>query len=160
MKKIVIITLFLGMLFTSCDNDSIAGDPTFSDVTWYSSTTPLNVDTYTTVKVGKALSIMDLSQGALSHEWKIVDGTSFLTVGFSNANTSPVPDLTPFIDTTKGLSTTDKIVYIYFPTVGDYTVTLKNTFKDKVTYKGTIPVDAVLIDGVWVFEQVFQIQVI
>jgi hypothetical protein len=158
MKKIIIIALFSGLLFTSCEKDSLTPDPSFSDVTWYSST-PLSVTAPITLAAGKALSIFDLSQGELSHEWKIEEGTYFLKTGFKNSNTTPLPDLTSFIDESKGLTTTDKAVYIYFPTAGNYTVTLRNTFKEKVTYKGTTPVDAVLIDGVWVFEQVFNIKV-
>ncbi|WPR71371.1 hypothetical protein SLW70_15765 [Flavobacterium sp. NG2] len=159
MKNIVIIAMFLGLFFTSCEKESLTPDPEFSDVTWYSST-PLSVTAPITIPAGKALSIFDLSQGTLSHEWKIKEGSHFLKSGFKNVNTVPYPDLTPYIDATKGLVTTDATVFIYFPTAGDYTVTLRNTYKDKVTYKGTTPVDAVLVDGVWVFEQVFQVKVL
>ncbi|GIZ08882.1 hypothetical protein [Flavobacterium sp. UMI-01] len=157
MKNIVII-LFLGLFFTSCEKETLTPDPNFSDVTWYAST-PLNVSAPIMLPAGRALSIYDLSQGLLTHEWKIVQGSHFLKPGFTNVLAAPYPDLTPFIDTSKGLSTTDATVFIYFPTAGNYTVTLKNTYKDKVTYKGTTPVEAVLVDGVWVFEQVFQITV-
>ncbi|MCW2119018.1 hypothetical protein [Flavobacterium sp. 7A] len=167
MKKLIIIVIgVIGFFFTSCEKESITGSPTYSDVTWYASTglkvtTPTFTPPPTQIAAGKALSIYDLSQGALTHEWKISDGASFLLPGFKNASpVGTVNDLTPFIDPSKGLSTTDNTVFILFPTVGNYTVTLRDTFKEKVTYNGSVPVDAVLIDGVWVFEQVFQIQVV
>ncbi|WP_366184018.1 hypothetical protein [Flavobacterium ovatum] len=168
MKKILIIVIVaIGFFFTSCDQDPITGTPNYSDVTWYASnalkvTTPTYTPAPTQIVAGKAISIYDLSQGALTHEWKISTGASFLLPGFKNASgtTGTVNDLTPYIDASKGLSTTDTTVFILFPTVGDYTITLRNTFKEKVTYNGSIPVDAVLIDGVWVFEQVFQIKAV
>lgn len=158
MKNIVIIALIVGFLFTSCEKETLTPDPEFSDVTWYAST-PLSVTAPIILPAGKALSIFDLSQGVLSHEWKIEEGSYFLKSGFTNVSVAPYPDLTSYIDETKGLTTTDATVFIYFPTAGNYTVTLKNTYKDKVTYKGSTPVEAVLVDGVWVFEQVFQITV-
>lgn len=161
MKKIIIIAVIFGTMFTSCTSESLTPDPTFSDVTWYAST-PLKTTGSITIVAGKTISIFDLSQGTLSHEWTIMNGSHFLTTGFSNSNvpgtTTPV-DATPFIDATKGLTTTDKTVFVYFPKAGNYTITLNNTFKDKVTYKGATPIDAVLVNGVWVFEQVFNVTV-
>lgn len=166
MKKLIIVLVTVGFFFTSCEKEAITGTPNYSDITWYASsglqvTTPTFTPPPTQIVAGKALSVYDLSQGALSHEWKISSGASFLLPGFKNANTATgaINDLTPFIDPSKGLSTTDYTVFILFPTPGDYTVTLRDTFKEKVTYKGSVPVDAVLIDGVWVFEQVFKISV-
>jgi hypothetical protein len=160
MKKLIIVMLAIGFFFNSCEKEPITGTPNYSDVTWYAST-PLKVNAPAQIAAGKAISIYDLSQGALTHEWKISTGASFLLPGFKNATpVGTVNDLTPFIDTSKGLSTTDSTVFILFPTAGSYTITLRNTFKEKVTYNGSVPVDAVLIDGVWVFEQVFQITVI
>ena len=161
MRKVIIIALIFGALLSSCTSESVTPDPTFSDVTWYASTPLKTTGSIAHVK-GKTISIFDLSQGAISHEWTIMTGTHFLKTGFSNSNipgtTTPV-DATPFIDATKGLSTTDKTVFVYFPTAGNYTITLKNTYKNKVTYNGTSIVDAVLVDGVWVFEQVFNVTV-
>ncbi|AWG23270.1 hypothetical protein FFWV33_17920 [Flavobacterium faecale] len=167
MKKLIIIVLVsIGFFFTGCEKESITGTPSYSDVTWYASN-GLNVTTATVtpppteIVAGKALSVYDLSQGALTHEWKISTGASFLLPGFKNASpVGTVNDLTAFIDPSKGLTTTDYTVFILFPTAGDYTVTLRDTFKEKVTYKGSVPVEAVLIDGVWVFEQTFKIKVI
>ncbi|NRS90652.1 hypothetical protein HNQ02_003599 [Flavobacterium sp. 7E] len=159
-NKIVFSMLFLGALLTGCSNDSVTEAPNYSDVTWYAST-PLKTTENAVIGVGKAISIFDLSQGALSHEWKISEGSNFLKTGFKNGDGTGIPpDLTAFIDADKGLMTTDKTVYILYPTVGTYTITLKNTFKDKVIYKGNPEVESVLVDGVWVFEQTFIVTVI
>lgn len=152
--------LFLGVLFTGCSNDSVTESPNYSDVAWYSSTT-LKTNQNAIIGVGKAISIFDLSQGLLSHEWIISEGTNFLKAGFRNGDgTGLPPDLTPFVDLEKGLATNDKTVFVFFPKVGTYTITLRNTFKNKVTYKGIPVVESVLVDGVWVFEQTFVVTVI
>ncbi len=160
MKKLLIVIVAIGFFFTSCEKDSLSGTPNYSDVTWYAST-PLKVNAAVSIAAGKAISIYDLSQGALTHEWKISTGASFLKAGFNNGSgtTGVIPNLTPYIDASKGLSTTDTTVFILFPTAGNYTITLHNTFKDQVTYNGTIPVPSVLINGVWDFNQVFNITV-
>lgn len=159
MKKFIfILIVFTTTLFTSCEKEVLTPEPNFSDVTWYAST-PINVAQPVTIPAGKVISIFDLSQGDLSHEWQIIEGSYFLKPGFDNRNAAPFPDLTPYIDDTKGLSTTDKTIHVYFPTAGNYTITLKNTFKEKVIYNGATQVEAVLIDGVWVFEQTFNIVV-
>ncbi|WP_163397326.1 hypothetical protein [Flavobacterium fluviatile] len=158
MKKIIIIVLFIGVWCTSCQPDDIPV-PTYSDVTWYGSA-PLKANVNTNIAAGKVISIYDLSQGALSHEWEIKEGSYFLKDGFKNVSVAPYPDLTEFIDDSKGLVTDDKTVFVYFPVVGTYTVTLRNTFREKVVYNGTVPIEAVQQpDGTWLFEQSFTIVV-
>ena len=163
MKKIAIILSLVGLLVTSCEEDEIP-TPSFTDVTWYSSV-PLILDGVSQIKEGRAISIHDLSQNALSHEWIIEEGTFFLESGFDNNtnNNIPDPDLTPFIDETKGLSSTDETVFILFPTateVGEfYTITIRNTFPEKVVYNGSTPIEAVQEGDVWVFEYTFNVQV-
>ena len=153
------MAVLTSFVFTNCESNSITPDPDFSDVTWYSNPN-LSVTAPTTIAVGRALSIFDLSQGAISHEWSISEGTNFLKPGFKNPTPNNDYDLEPFVDKAKGLSTTDEKVYVYFPTAGDYTVTLKNVFKEKVTYMGSTPVEAIQgTNGDWVFEQVFNITV-
>ena len=151
MKKIIVLGLLFGLLFSSCTKEPITPDPTFSDISWYSSEAEFNKFGTLTFTAGRALAIFDLSQGTVSHEWKIEEGTTFLKEGFKNVRTAPFPDLTPFIDADKGLVTSNKTVFIFFPKAGVYKVTLKNTFKDKVTYKGATPIDPVKVGVVWFF---------
>lgn len=162
MKKILIIIIAIGALFTSCEPSSLTSEPLFSDVTWFSSDR-LQPDVTTEIPLGRVISAFDLSQGAISHEWSLSTGGAFLNVGFVNQgsrNDVVIADVIPFINEEKGLATSDEKVYILFQSPGDYTITLKNTFSEKVTYMGTIPVESVEdADGNWVFEQVFNITV-
>lgn len=153
MKKLTIFLSFIGLLFVSCQKDDIELS-TISDVTWYSST-PLSAN-INLATAGVAISIIDLSQNALTHEWTISNNASFLKPGFTNKLGT---NLAPFIDETKGKSTTDQTLFVYFPTAGDYTIKMRHTFKDQVTYKGVVPLQSVLIDGVWVFEHTFNVKV-
>lgn len=165
MKKIIKYIGVICILFTSCQKDDLA-TPMFSDVTWYTSGSfqppiaagdPFVSGNATTALIrGKSISFMNLSQGAITNEWIIDEGLKFLKPPFK----SSITDLTPYIDEAKGLSTTDATVHVLFNNAGVYNVTLKSTFKEKVTYNSTNAlIQAVKVGDVWVFEQKFQVKV-
>ncbi|MCW2118794.1 hypothetical protein [Flavobacterium sp. 7A] len=151
MKKISIIISSLLLLFNiGCTKEETIRT-NFNDFTWYTSIP--NGLTYT-VKPGESISFIDLSQGALSHEWTIQEGNAYLSPKFVKGQ-----DLTPYIIPNKGLVTSDTTVFVLFPNEGTFTVKLKNSYNAKVVYPGVVPIEAVKVGDVWVAEKVFTITV-
>ena len=88
------------------------------------------------------ISIMDLSQGMLSHQWVVSDdGTKFLNGKMEWGQT----DYTNLIDESIPHTNDLKTIHVYFTKPGDHTVRLCNTFRRQVVYHircmTTIPED-------------------
>lgn len=101
-----------------------------------------------TIKQNKYLAFKDLSQGYVSHEWKITEGINFIDTNFSETDTIYSDNIIP----NAGLTSDKSLVGVYFPTVGTFEVTLKNVYKDSV-------IGSNKINNQWVAEQVFNITV-
>lgn len=151
MKNIAIALVLLFVV--GCSNEYETPPYSFMDVSYYSSLSGRDL-TALPVLAGTNLTFIDFSQGALSHEWSIESGNFYLKEKFP---TTAGVDLTPYINTEAGLVSKDEKVHVLFPIAGTYKVTLTNTYSEKVTYKGLVPIDAVLVGDVWVFTKVFEI---
>lgn len=145
-NKLFILIFTLTALVGCNDNEYIAPN-TFSDVSWYTSF-PLN--TANEISVNKAISFMDLSVGALSHQWIIERGNFFLKPVFSQSDSLPL-----FIDTTLDTISTSPTIHVLFSKIGTAKVRLRNTFSEPVTYKGTKPLVAKQEGNVWVIDTTF-----
>ncbi len=74
-KNILIIIALITVVLVSCNDNEYTEPVSFSDVSWYNSLGPTAPRE---VAPGKSISFMDLSVGALSHQWIIEKGNSFL----------------------------------------------------------------------------------
>jgi len=146
--KLYITALIIAIGFVSCKDESIGGD--FSDVTWTNTLT-----SHAIVEKGDFASFMDLSQGALSHEWAISDGNYFMSDDFSRQDTN----LYDFILPEMGLSTNDEIIHVLFDSIGIQKVRLYNTFSEEVTFNGNDTLTAIEKDGIWVIDTTFFVDV-
>lgn len=150
MKKTnIFIALFILLFTVSCnDNEYIAPDE-LSDVSWYTSIFPGQANQVT---FGKSISFMDLSIGALSHEWTIYneDSTYFMNSGFQPSWGADT--LKMYINKKANLINTDPTVHVLFRKEGEARVRFRNTFSSPVTYKGTLPRNAVKEGDVWVLD--------
>lgn len=157
MKNINLLILFCFIIGAiSCKDESTPVDE-LSDIAWYSSQSSYKNDS---IVVGKTISFMDASVGALSHEWEINvdDSTYFLSKGFNTSADS----LSQYINPALGSRTTDKAVFILFSKVGTATVRLHNTFSTYVLYRGTNQLKAKLDPtnpNVWVIDTTFVFRV-
>ncbi|WP_366184340.1 hypothetical protein [Flavobacterium ovatum] len=158
MKKYFIISaMFVLALFSgSCTEDYEIPYNDYDSFTWWASpkivyNTLVRPDASNNgaVAVGKYVAFQDLSKGALTHEWSISAGNSFLTTEFTEADTA---NYERFINPNLGLVTTDKLVYVLFQTLGVHQVKIKNTYSRKV-------IGAVQVNGVWTAEAIITITV-
>ena len=151
MKNIYIYVLLLGLLgFMSCEDDYEAPYPV-TDVTWYTSMP--NVTEYVLLQE-EMMGFIDASQGALTHEWVIEEGSYFLTKDVKQGDS-----LKNFIDHQRGLKSEEKGVNIYFAKPGRKSVRLTNTYPEKVYYDGARPLEAKQVNGVWVIDTTFMVDV-
>lgn len=148
--KNIFIALIAVLSMTGCEKEYIAPN-SFSDIGWY--TSKGNAGEFV-VNKGDFIGFMDVSQGEISHQWIIEEGTHFLKDGFEKGDS-----LEYFIDSSKGLSTTDKQISVLFSESGVKTVRLLQTFSDKVTLNSEIPVSAVKKGDEWVFDTIFTVDV-
>lgn len=144
---IYIITL---LSFAACSDDYEAPFPV-SDVSWYTSMPTL---TEYAVKQDEMMGFIDASQGVISHEWIIEEGSYFL-----KEEVLPGDIIADFIDEEIGLVSKASGINVYFPESGRKSVRLKNTFAEKVTFNGARPIEAVEKDGVWVIDTTFTVDV-
>lgn len=147
----MILSFVFLVLSTSCTKEETVRTE-FSDFTWYTSV-PNSLQPFN-IKSGTNISFMDLSQGTITHEWKIEEGNFYLSSNFVKGG-----DLTPYIIPNKGVLSSDVTVHVLFPKIGVYKVTLTNTYKEKVVFPGVVPIEAVKVGDVWVAEKVFTITV-
>ena len=152
MKKNKIIVLSLALLFlVACDDNEYVAPLQFSDVSWYISL-PSTTDS---ISAGNSISFMDVSVGALSHEWTIEEGNYYLKPVFSASDT-----LVNFIDHTYGITNTASTIHVLFSNPGISKVRLRNTFSEQVTYNGTnrslkAVLDTSVQPNVWVIDTTF-----
>lgn len=160
MKNIKIISfLLLGLLLlVNCDGEDSYADYTapdeFSDVTWLISLEKFTEDPYS-INAGTFMSFMDLSQGAVSHEWIIQEGNYFLNDGFSKNDSLPL-----FINYDDGTLINRGKANVYFLNNGYNTVRLYNKFKEPVSYKSSAGTfNAVQEGDLWVIDTTFTFDV-
>ncbi len=146
-KNKIIIAILMIVFLVSCNDKEYIAPNEFSDVTWYTS---LPTASLMTIQAGKYISFMDLSVGALSHEWIIEKQNYFLKPVFSANDSLPL-----FIDNTLDTICTAKTIHVLFTTAGISKVRLRNTFSEPVTYKAAKPLKAVQEGNVWVIDTTF-----
>ncbi len=152
MKKILCITILLSLLFfIGCEDDGYVAPDNLSDISWYTSISPGNPYA---INIGEHISFMDVSQGALTHEWTIEEGNYYLSPEFTKSDSLPL-----FIIEDAPLTTTETTIHVLFNKPGKNTVRLYNTFKDSVSYNGKIPFGAVRKGDVWVIDTVMIVDV-
>lgn len=155
--KIIISVLCLFMLLWTCNDNGyqeyVAPDE-LSDAAWLIGLNQNSQDPFS-INASTHLSFLDLSQGAVSHEWIIEEGNNFLNEGFT-ANDS----LPNFINENAGLSITDPKAHILFNNSGFNKVRLLNKFNEPVSYtssSGTF--NAVQEGNLWVIDTTFTFDV-
>jgi len=154
MKNIRIIAsiLCLAILWACSDTEYQDYTPPdeLSDVLWLIGLDRNSQDPYS-INASTHISFLDLSQGAVSHEWIIEEGNNFLKEGF-NLNDS----LSEFIDGNAGLSITKPKAHVLFNNSGLNKVRLVNKFNEPVSYntsQGTL--EAVQEGNLWVIDTTF-----
>ncbi|MDO6738777.1 hypothetical protein [Wenyingzhuangia sp. 2_MG-2023] len=143
MKKIKIIIQVLSILtfLVGCDNDEVNSLENYNDATWTTSefSNASGVDDIDFgVNTGDYISFVDLSQNALTHEWRIDEDNKFLNSGFTIGE-----NLIPFINNDLGTVSTSKPAHVIFFKQGVSEVTLVNTFDKPVTYNGKTNIESV-----------------
>ena len=152
MRNILIYISLAAVLFTACEDEYIAPD-SLSDVTWASNVVP---GSSSDRNQGEFISFIDMSVNALSHTWTIEEGNNYLKPGFTDKDSLPL-----FVDTEKGLETEDLAIHVLFNNPGINKIRLRNTFSEKVTWNGTVPLTSVYDEnaGVWVIDTCLEIKV-
>ncbi|WP_075603934.1 hypothetical protein [Saccharicrinis aurantiacus] len=150
-----IMALFALLLFAGCQDDEYVAPDSLSDVTWYSSI-PHGDDV--AVNQGYFISFMDASLNATSHTWTIEEGNNYLINGF-DVNEKADSLLPSFINEEAGLSVSDPTIHVLFNNPGLNTVRLKNTFSEKVSFKGEFPLEAIKVGDEWVIDTSFVVDV-
>lgn len=151
MKNIKIVIVCLAFLSIMSCKKSYTAPEKLVNATWITNIPP---NTDYAKNVGEFISFMDLSHGALSHQWTISSGNKFLKVGF-NPKDSLLLQVKPGSDTTS----TDNTINVLFLKSGLNKVTIRNTFPDSVTYPGTIPIASHKENGVWVIEKTWEVNI-
>lgn len=156
---IKILTFFLATIFLYNCRDEYKVPNHFSDVMFLTSTGNPNRLLYPVFaeNQGFYLTFLDLSQGAISHQWSIAgqDGLKFLSPGFSTLGADSLSRPNHILPDSV---LNDLNVNVYFQKEGIYTVTMKDVFPDSVGYVK----DPSVFDSVthhWVFTKVLTIQV-
>jgi hypothetical protein len=147
LKSILLLTLIFAVSCTDNDNENpLEGLTSF---TWWVSPPIIDFNIPDkTIKQNKYLAFKDLSQGYVSHEWRITEGTKFITTNFSETDTIYSNNIIP----NAGLISDKSLIGVYFPEIGTFKITLKNVYKESV-------IGATKVSNQWVAEQVFNITV-
>lgn len=157
MKNIAIISFLFSLLFVvGCEEEYIEYTPIdeLSDVSWYISKDPYSQNPWN-VSSETFMSFLDLSQGAVKHEWTIEEGNFYLKEGFKRNDS-----LDLFIDETAGLTITTPKAHVLFKNSGLNNITLRNEFSDFVSFNSEDErIDAVQVGDVWVLEKTFTFDV-
>ena len=160
MEKIIYLLIIsvISVVLYSCQQEYVEPNH-FSDIMFFSSTGGQNASLNSVVvgPQGFYLTLLDLSQGAISHQWSITgqDGLKFLSTGFTAAAADTLGRQQHIkLDSIE----TDRTANIFFQKEGIYTVTLKNVFKDSLGYMTTPSVYDPVAHN-WVFKKVIYIQV-
>ncbi len=138
----------------SCQKEYVPLD-TVDDVSWYTSETIKQADGEYKVNADSLISFMDLSQGVLTHQWIIEEGSNFMIDDFDYYS-HPYIDQ---IDPSKGKISTDAVVNVCFSAIGETKVTLLNTFASCVSSNTETPVVAVQDGDEWLLTKEFIVTV-
>lgn len=153
---LIICLILLG--FTSCEEKEYAdftAPDELSDVSWLIGTEPFVNDPFS-INVDTQVPFLDLSQGAISHEWIIEEGNKFLKTGFKSQDSI----FDDFIMENAGLSLTNPKAFVLFKNSGINKVRLLNKFKEKVTYKSSEGILEAHQEGdFWVIDTTFTFDV-
>ncbi|MDN5211754.1 carbohydrate binding domain-containing protein [Fulvivirgaceae bacterium BMA12] len=152
-NKLIILALFISGLFIACEEDNIE-PANFSDAAWYTSIfrTP---DNEYKIGIDDFISFSDLSQNVVDHNWTIPGGNFFLEGPITRQDSL----LDEFIVNAGDTVSEDMTVHVLFKKSGLQTVKLYNTFTDSVAYRGLDTIPAQQINGKWVIENIFVVDV-
>ncbi|MFY0598094.1 MAG: hypothetical protein JXR03_00385 [Cyclobacteriaceae bacterium] len=152
-NKIILLVLLIGGVFMACEEDYVAPND-HADVAWYTSIFRKPFTDYQ-ININDFVSFSDLSVGAVSHRWSIDEGNMFLKGPLSSRDTV----FDEFIIHPGDTMTSDKTIHVLFMESGVQKVKLYNVFNDSVSYRGLDTISTVLIDGKWVMENEFIVDV-
>ena len=155
LKKTFLLLGASTFIFSACSDTYDAPD-TISDASWYTSQTMKNgvLDHYV-VASGDYIAFMDVSQGSLSHEWKIESPNVFL-----NDKVDVKAPLEDQINSELTEHNDAAVATVLFKNPGWNTVTLHNTFANPVTFHGKNgDVSTVEENGVWALYKEFKVDV-
>ncbi len=155
LKKTFLLLGASTFIFSACSDTYDAPD-TLSDASWYTSQTMKNgtLDHYV-VASGDYITFMDVSQGTLSHEWKIESPNVFL-----NDKVDIKAPLEEQINPELTESNDAAVATVLFKNPGWNTVILHNTFANPVTFHGENgDISTVEENGVWALHKEFKIDV-
>lgn len=125
-----------------------------TDVSWYTSETIKQGDVYK-VKIDSCISFMDLSQGCLSHEWILEDGSVFMKDDFNikdgNFQSHTAPE--------KGDRSSNPTESVLFGKQGMTKVILRDVFPEFVKSNTLVPVESIKEGENWILTKEFPIDV-
>ena len=162
-KHSVFILLWMFLIISACQDDKYPIN-SLADVSWHLSSEHNNRNPII-VPLNKHLSLMDISQGELSHIWEVTgEGIYFLKgeMGYGAV------DYGPLIDHSASNVTDNKTIHLYFTKPGQHQVRLRNTFAKQVSYTYEETVNGVKAkntvygkeeNGVFVVDTTFMIDV-
>ena len=129
-NKFLYIVLVITSIISSCKEDDFEPLNDVAECTWHMSTEAENISPIQ-LNLKEYISIMDLSQGNLSHEWTVSDdGTKFLS-GKMQWGQKEYDNL---VDESIPHVNNEKTIHVYFTKAGDHTIRLRNTFSKQVVY--------------------------
>lgn len=118
------------LLLSGCDDDDYKAVNSLNDVSWHLGIEAGNCDPII-IEQEKHLSLIDVSQGAISHRWEVSEkGTYFLKGQLPWGKV----DYEPLIDYSAPYVTSEGTINILFREPGEHTIRLVNTFKKPVSY--------------------------
>ncbi len=151
--KIIMLLTVLIVFVSSCSDNEYIKPNSFSDVSWYYSIAP---GAALEIQAGRSISFMDVSVGALTHQWSIEKPNSFLKPVFSASDSLSLP---LFIDNSLDTINPATTIHVFFKNQGVAKVRLRNTFSEQVSYKGKKPLKAIQEGNVWVIDTTFVVTV-
>lgn len=155
MKKIILYSaLSLVLATVGCEDEYEAPD-TLCDVTWIVNQIP---SSSMERNQGDFMSILDCSINPSSHMWSIEEGNCILNSGFDDDS-----ELTDYINAEKtaALETTDELINVLFNNPGTNKIRLYNTFEEKVTWNGSVPLTSYYDEEIdkWVIDTCLEVYV-
>ncbi|MFR9503635.1 MAG: hypothetical protein SNH73_04205 [Rikenellaceae bacterium] len=137
--KLLSILSSAALLFVGCNSEEESSSDSTDYALWQTS---IGIDSTGVIPVivGSTVTFSDLSMGEVTHEWRI-DSSCHFTGDSSGATESYEP-----------------IAAVVFDNVGEYDVTLYNTYASNVT-DSSASITAVKEDGAWVVEKSFTVKV-
>lgn len=156
--KIIPIFILALLLFVSCDNEDVEALSDLSDATWTISEGRSNATVDSDIDYSKNvyehISFIDLSQNALSHKWHINKENKYLKREFTSKDSLPL-----FIDNTLDSISTKKAAHVMFLKPGINEVTIVNTFKDSVNFRGSNVISSIKKGDVYEITRTWKVDV-